>query len=1453
VVGDITVGNGATSDFQATSAKIYSATITPAAEGTVTVDIAAGVASDAAGNNNSAATQYSVINDETGPAIQSIRRCSPQEPIQPGFRQVLGQPACLPLTQHTNSDTVTWRIEFNEEWDSQADTFQIVGSSATATSIVGFVVAPNTDPTVFDLTYSGGDLSNLNGTVTFGLTPNHGIRDFAGNALTNTVPIGANENTFILDNTAPTLAVTGPAGPVSGAFTATFTFDEDVTGLVVGDISVGNGAASNFQATSATVYTATITPTADGAVTVDVAADVAADSAGNNNTAATQFSVTHDATAPTLAITGPAGPVSGTFTATFTFDEDVTGFVVGDISVGNGAASNFQATSASVYTATITPAADGDVTVDVAGSVATDAAGNDNTAATRFSVTNDAAAPAVAISGAPAVFSTLDPFDVTVTFSEPVLFFTDVGEVFAINGTASAPSGSDDTYTVTIIPNGTDDVQIGVIAGAALDLTLVNASEASPIVTITKNTTPPVVTLASISTSPVNGDIIISASFDEAVSGMESSDFVVTNGNASNFQQLTPSLYFIRITPIEDGEVTVNMPAGAARDGLGNQSAAAAQFSIEADITRPTLAITGPTGPVSGAFTATFTFDEDVSDFVLGDITVGNGAASNFQATSATVYTATITPAADGTVTVDVAGSVATDAAGNDNTAATQFSIINDAEAPTVASITRDTPSTEVTNADSLTWVVLFSENVTDIDMGDFAVSGTSGTVTSVSPQAVNLPPSVTGNGYSAPMVVSSSAFTVTASGGDLASYNGVVTLAFAGSQDITDEAGNALANTTPTGAHEGYRLDNTAPTATLSTTATAPVSGPFTLTATFSEDVTGFDVSDLSVTNGAASNFAATSATVYTATITPSASGAIAVVVPADAGSDAAGNGNTISTPLAIGHDPDRTLIVILPGVGSGTVTSSSAGIDCGADCSQDYTLGTSVTLTATADAGSSFASWTNGPCATSTDPTCAVTMSADTIVAARFTLDAPPAGRIVAATLPGARSGHVGGPVITALMSVVSRTSSPAQSCQIAAPAGAPIGLNYQQLDGAGAPTGPGNPLFDIDAGGSLNFVIAMTANAETDASGYEFMPVIACENASLDPIVGISSVLLTIGSAPSPDILSIAATPSNDGVIRIPTAGGVGFMTASAVNIGVGDGSAGANEISMTTTVDTGTANLPVTGEVCQIDQTTAACLTPRGPSVTGVVAQNTPVFFAVFVRDTSTGGIAFDPANARVFLRFADASGTIRSATSAAVTAPVPAAADDIASSLPTGRWSVLMRQPDGVWPGLARASLFIMEDGTAIIDDGTTPRMTTIEPIAADNDEGDSQGFFVSTRFNGLWTTMGSIRLGAPWADTTGEFWGVRDARSDATTNWTDLAGPFGNSLTLSETGEIRGNIEGCAVYGQASGPATQAVSLNLSGCAQSGTYLGLIDLAANDNTAPALLIANGTRGWRAGR
>jgi subtilisin family serine protease len=73
--------------------------------------------------------------------------------------------------------------------------------------------------------------------------------------------------------------------------------------------------------------------------------------------------------------------------------------------------------------------------------------------------------------------------------------------------------------------------------------------------------------------------------------------------------------------------------------------------------------------------------------------------------------------------------------------------------------------------------------------------------------------------------------------------------------------------------------------------------------------------------------------------------------------------------------------------GTGSGLVTSTSSAINCGNTCFAQFPLGTSATLTAQANAGSTFGGWSGGGCS----GTGACTLSADATVTATF--DAVPA----------------------------------------------------------------------------------------------------------------------------------------------------------------------------------------------------------------------------------------------------------------------------------------------------------------------------------------------------------------------------------------------------------------------------------------------------------------------------
>ncbi|MEW7980499.1 MAG: Ig-like domain-containing protein [Candidatus Sedimenticola endophacoides] len=579
VVGDITVGGGAASNFAATDANTYTATITPTGMNDVTIDVAGDVAEDAAANGNTAATQVSVpyIPDGTNPRITSIGRQTP-------------------ATSPTNADSLTWRVTFDEAVQNvgTAD-FTVSGTTATVSGVSA------QSSSVYDVTVSGGDLADLSGTVTLAIAGGQDIEDLPGNPLTNTAPTTTNDNTYVVENARPTVAIlNAPASHSTSAFPVTIEFSEDVTGFVVGDITVGGGAASNFAATDANTYTATITPTGMNDVTIDVAGDVAEDAAANGNTAATQVSVPYipDGTNPRITSIGRQTPATSptnadSLTWRVTFDEAVQNVGTADFTVSGTTAtvSGVSAQSSSVYDVTVSG---GDL-ADLSGTVT------------------------LAIAGG-----------------------QDIEDLPGNPLTNTAPTTTNDnTY---------------VVENARPTVSILNAP-------------------ASHNTNAFS----VTIEFSEDVTGFVVGDINVANGAASNFAATDANTYTATITPSGGSDITIDVAADVAQDSADNTNTAATQVSVvyNPDTTAPTVEILGAPASVSNAdpFSVTFEFSEDVTGFTVGDITVGNGAASNFAASDANTYTADITPDQGGDITLDVAAAVAQDGASNDNTAATRVTV----------------------------------------------------------------------------------------------------------------------------------------------------------------------------------------------------------------------------------------------------------------------------------------------------------------------------------------------------------------------------------------------------------------------------------------------------------------------------------------------------------------------------------------------------------------------------------------------------------------------------------------------------------------------------------------------------------------------------------------------------------------------------------------------------------
>ena len=256
---------------------------------------------------------------------------------------------------------------------------------------------------------------------------------------------------------------------------------------------------------------------------------------------------------------------------------------------------------------------------------------------------------------------------------------------------------------------------------------------------------------------------------------------------------------------------------------------------------------------------------------------------------------------------------------------------------------------------------------------------------------------------------------------------------------------------------------------------------------------------------------------------------------------------------------------------------------------------------------------------------------------------LTPPPAtSPIGAAVLPSSRSVTVGA-TATAFATMINAGAAPATGCAIDRISAVPAGLTYQTTDpSTNALTGTPDTPVTIPAGGAQSFLVALDTDAAFRPTPVEFgFSCTGVEAAA--SLAGVNTLLLSASTTPVPDIVALAATPSRDGILDLPGTGGANAFAVATVNLGAGG--------SISAAPDTGGATLPVALAICQTVPTTGACLAPATASVTVTIAGNATPTFSVFV--AGAGTVPFAPATNRIFVRFSDAGGAIRGATSVAL--------------------------------------------------------------------------------------------------------------------------------------------------------------------------------------------------------
>ncbi len=382
----------------------------------------------------------------------------------------------------------------------------------------------------------------------------------------------------VADTTPPEVTIGALSGPDgSGNYTAQITLSEPSADFTVADLTLTNATAT--MTGSGTSYTVTLTPQADGFLALNVLADVFTDEAGNGNTAGVEVGATYDGTSPTVTIAPLSGPVDGAFTTTITLSEPSDDFVLADLNLTNATAT--MTGSGTSYTVTLTPGGDGLVALNVLAGVFTDAAGNANAAGTEVSATFDGIAPTVVLSGAPAVYTANEPFEVAIVFDEAVSGLS-AEDLTVENAVVVSLTGSGASYTATINPSGAGDVAISIPAASAVD-DGGNNNLASNVITVASpavDSAPPAVVISGAPASFVAGQPFqVAIAFAEAVTGFVAGDVTVTNGTVTGLTGSGAS-YTATITPSGAGDVAISVPAAAANDLAGNASLASNAVTV---------------------------------------------------------------------------------------------------------------------------------------------------------------------------------------------------------------------------------------------------------------------------------------------------------------------------------------------------------------------------------------------------------------------------------------------------------------------------------------------------------------------------------------------------------------------------------------------------------------------------------------------------------------------------------------------------------------------------------------------------------------------------------------------------------------------------------------------------------------------------------------------------------
>jgi CSLREA domain-containing protein len=688
--------------------------------GTIGISIAAGTATDTAGNTAPAAGPSSTfVVDTVVPTVSSIVRAD---------------------ANPTSAASVNFTVTFSENVTGvdNAD-FAVTASGITGASVTGVTGSNN----VYTVTVNTG---SGDGTLRLDVADDDTIVDQASNPLGGAGAGNGNftaGETYTVDKTDPSVSsiVRASANPTNAAsVNFTVTFSEGVTGVDTGDFSltttgsVAGASVSTVTPVDSSHYTVAVnTGAGDGTIRLDVADNdsivdqaskpIGGVGAGNGNFTTGEV-YTVDKTAPSINIGSPSASASnGTGNVTFTVTYADANFNTSTLSTGNitlnttgTATATIGVDAGSGTTRTVTLSGitgNGTIGISIAAGTATDTAGNTAPAAGPSSTfVVDTVVPTVSSivrADANPTFATTVNF--TVTFSENVTGVDATDFALTNTGVTGASvtgvTGSNNVYTVTVnTGSGDGTLRLDV----ADDDTIVDQASnplggagagngnftAGETYTVDKNA--PTVNITAVTPDPRNTSVSsITIVFSEAVTGFDLNDLSLKRDGGANLltgaqtltsgDNITWTLGNLSGVTGTGGTYTLTLTASGSgiTDNASNALAGDATETWVMDTTAPTVTINqaaGQTDPVTNATEINFTvvFTEPVTGFDAADVDLSTSTAggtlvatvTEIAPNDGTTYNVKVTGMnASGSVVATVNANAAKDAADNDSAAST--------------------------------------------------------------------------------------------------------------------------------------------------------------------------------------------------------------------------------------------------------------------------------------------------------------------------------------------------------------------------------------------------------------------------------------------------------------------------------------------------------------------------------------------------------------------------------------------------------------------------------------------------------------------------------------------------------------------------------------------------------------------------------------------------------------